>query len=537
MQKLGELLVSEGLVSPEELQTALDFQKERGGLLGTALVRLGSVTEDGIRGALARKYGIAVVDLAAVTSDPQAMARLPREKAAAYGAFPVALEGRRLTLAIADPTDVRALDDLRFASGCEVTPLLASATDILTAIETRYPAPAGDDPEPKVEVAELGDDETGRLLADLVATAIRRSATEIHLEPRPKGLEVRFRAGASRHNLPVAPGETRDAVATRLRKLCNLDESERRRSQSAELPLRVQVDGGERTILLLVSTLNTVQGERLVLELLHAGDRARDPSTLGLDAPGLSRLLSAIEATHGLVLITGPSRSGKTTTFYSLLSWLNRSDRFIVSAEDRIECAIDGVHQIALSDPAFQYDTLLAMKPDVISMKGLGAPGALEFALEAARGRIVLAETEAFDSASALYRVPPDARYWLSRTARFVTSQRLLPRLCPDCRESTERSREMDVALGWNPRELESLRLFRSPGCPSCSGSGYLGLTGIFEWIDVDESVRRALEDPLTTQTLRDMPPREGFFRLRQAALSKVSEGEVALRDVLSFVT
>jgi type II secretory ATPase GspE/PulE/Tfp pilus assembly ATPase PilB-like protein len=178
----------------------------------------------------------------------------------------------------------------------------------------------------------------------------------------------------------------------------------------------------------------------------------------------------------------------------------------------------------------------MAMKPDVLCVKGLLRPEATALALEAARGRIVLAELEAFDSASAFYSFPESSRYWLSRTARFISNQRVVPRLCPDCREPAEFGRELEDALRLTAEELESLRLFRSRGCGSCSESGYQGLTGVFEWIDVDEGVRQALAEARTIPGIRDMLPREGASGLRQTALRMVSEGIVALRDALSLV-
>jgi type II secretory ATPase GspE/PulE/Tfp pilus assembly ATPase PilB-like protein len=546
VRKLGELLIAERLITEEQLGEALGYQARNGGLLGTALVRMGLLSEDVLRGALVRKYGIPPIELGpGLVVERSVLRWLPGELAIAHRVFPLSVTRRTLTLAMVDPTNLSILDELQFLTGLRLEPRVALESEILEAIEAHYglmPEEPPSEPLQGVAIREdtvAGKDAASRFLSVLLGRAFQSGATEVLVESSPPTLRVRMRVNGTLQVVRDVPQLTMDAVTTRLRTLAKLPSSESRRVQTARLRLRVPDGdgsaGSDRTF--RFSILGALPGDRVRIEILEDAPTDRSLPELGAPADVLSHLESILDANHGLVVVTGLAGSGKTTTFYSFLRWLAERKRLILTLEAGIEAKVEGIHQLDagwVEDPS----SLLVMKPDVLGLKGLGgevdARRRCEIALAAARGRLVLVESERVDAAAALAPLVRYDRYRTLRSLRFVTNQRLVRKLCVICREPYDPAAEKSARGRLWPAGLDEFHLFRPRGCDACRGTGYRGRTALFELAEVDEKRRDAHLQQLVSGEI------DGLLRyrssLRDSALRYLGDGWTGVQEVAHYL-
>jgi type IV pilus assembly protein PilB len=559
--RLGERLIAEGLITAEQLEIALAAQREQRDKLGAILVRLGLLREETLLEFLGRQYNVPSIELRQLDIDPDVLRLVPGPLAEKLDVLPIRRAGNTLTLAMADPTNVLALDDVAFMTNLQIEPVIVSEIALRHAIGRLYGTAAddADDVESDFDdgaLAALGDadgeharaaglvvkelaDEAPvvRLMNLILQDAIRQGASDVHLEPYEKAFRVRFRIDGVLREMLGPPKRLEAALISRVKIMANLDIAERRLPQDGRVKLRFQ----QRDVDFRVSTLPTMFGEKIVLRLLDREGLQLDLSKLGFDAPSLERFTQAIRAPHGMILITGPTGSGKTTTLYSAIHALNSPDINIMTAEDPVEYNLKGVNQLQVNDEigrtfAAALRSFLRQDPDVILVGETRDLETAQIAIRAAlTGHLVLSTLHTNDCPSSVARlldmgVPP---FLVSSSLLLVVAQRLARRVCRDCREPYEVAENSLAPYGHEPRGLGSVTLVRGKGCPACSGTGLKGRVAIYETMPVSQEIRDLILHDADVSQIRAIARSQGMSTLRQNGLEKVIEGATTVDEVL----
>ncbi len=562
-RRIGELLVADGLISREQLQRALEEQKHSSEKIGTILVRQGLITEDQLIGFLSRQYGIPSITLSQLDIDPEVLRLVPAQIARKYEVLPITRLGNTLTLAMADPTNVFALDDVAFMTNLQVIPVVASQGAIRQAIERLFEANAsaitevisameegasdlevlGEDSESlrPVDVFELKDSAEEapvvRLVNLILSDAIRREASDIHLEPYEKVFRVRYRIDGILHEMMTPPKRLEPAMISRVKIMANLDIAERRLPQDGRIKLRY----ANREIDLRVSTLPTIFGEKTVLRILDKESLKLDLGQLGFDPWSLEQFNKAIHIPYGMVLITGPTGSGKTTTLYSAIHALNVPDINIMTAEDPVEYNLKGVNQVHVYEEigrtfAACLRAFLRQDPDVILVGETRDLETAQIAIRAAlTGHLVLTTLHTNDCPSTVARIldmgiPP---FLVSSSLLLILAQRLCRKVCKECREPYEADEETLVPYGHVPRGIGKAAFYRGKGCQACNFTGMKGRTAIYEVMPVTQEIRDLILRGAQSSEIREVAQQQGMKTLRQAGLMKVVEGVTTVEEVL----
>ena len=574
--RLGELLLRERRVTPTQLQEALTFQRANGGRLGTSLVKLGILTDDDISGVLSRQYGVAAVDLRQITLDPALIRLIPAETAGKYNVIPVGKSGNTLTLAMTDPTNVFAMDDIKFRTGLNVEPVVASETAIQEAVAQHYgaaSAPSARNGEPKggvalenkqfedpeldaeeiqvvaqaeeIDVASLerqsGEAPVIRLANALFLAAIQRGASDIHIEPYEKELRVRFRIDGVLQPVMTPPLKFRDPLASRIKIMARLDISEKRLPQDGRIKARFNDRGSSREIDFRVSVLPCLFGEKIVLRLLDSKGLRLDLAQLGFDAEGLRRFDSAIRKPWGMVLVTGPTGSGKTNTLYSALSQINQPGVNIMTAEDPVEFNLAGINQVQVKEQinltfAAALRSFLRQDPNIILVGEIRDAETAGIAVKAAlTGHLVLSTLHTNDAPSSLNRlvnmgIEP---FLVANSINLIAAQRLVRRVCETCKEPAGIDGERLVDAGLPASELPNVKAMKGRGCDRCGGTGYKGRVGVFEIMEVSDALRERIIHGAQAGELRDIAIQEGMSTLRLSGLMKVRDGVTTLDEIV----
>jgi type IV pilus assembly protein PilB len=573
--RLGELLLRERRVTPTQLQEALTYQRTNGGRLGTSLVKLGILSDDDISGVLSRQYGVPAVDLKDVSFDQALIRLIPGETAAKYNVIPVGKSGNTLTLAMTDPTNVFAMDDIKFRTGLNVEPVVASETAIQEAVAQHYGAPQSKengasgksldlvnraledmnlDGQEEIQVVQgaeeidaaslerqSGEAPVIRLANALFLAAIQRGASDIHIEPYEKDLRVRFRIDGVLQSVMTPPLKFRDPLVSRIKIMARLDISEKRLPQDGRIKARFNDRGQSREIDFRVSVLPTLFGEKVVLRLLDAKGLRLDMSQLGFDAEALRRFENAIRKPWGMVLVTGPTGSGKTNTLYSALSQINQPGVNIMTAEDPVEFNLPGINQVQVKEQisftfAAALRSFLRQDPNIILVGEIRDAETAGIAVKAAlTGHLVLSTLHTNDAPSSISRlvnmgIEP---FLVANSINLVAAQRLVRKVCENCKEpdEVETSRLLDAGLP--EAELPNMRLVRGRGCERCGGTGYKGRVGLFEIMEVSETLREAVIHNAPLATIRNSAIEEGMSTLRLSGLMKVRDGVTTLDEVV----
>jgi len=576
--RLGELLLRERRVTPTQLQEALTYQRSNGGRLGASLVKLGILSDDDITGVMSRQYGVAAVDLSQITIDAALIRLIPAETAGKYNVIPVGRSGNTLTLAMTDPTNVFAMDDIKFRTGLNVEPVVASETAIQEAVKQHYgaasaPAPRNgengkgsvdlvgkafedlnlDSPEEiqvvaaaeEIDVASLekqsGEAPVIRLANALFLAAIQRGASDIHIEPYEKELRVRFRIDGVLQQVMTPPLKFRDPLVSRIKIMARLDISEKRLPQDGRIKARFNDRGTSREIDFRVSVLPCLFGEKIVLRLLDSKGLRLDLSQLGFDVEALRRFDTSIRKPWGMVLVTGPTGSGKTNTLYSALSQINQPGVNIMTAEDPVEFNLPGINQVQVKEQinltfAATLRSFLRQDPNIILVGEIRDAETAGIAVKAAlTGHLVLSTLHTNDAPSSLSRlvnmgIEP---FLVANSINLVAAQRLVRKVCDICKAPDPVPIERLVDAGLPESELPNVKAMKGKGCDRCGGTGYKGRVGVFEIMEVSESLRERIIHSVPISELRAQAIQEGMSTLRQSGLMKVRDGVTTLDEIV----
>ncbi len=562
LSRLGDRLVTEKLITTEQLQRALAEQKGSADKLGTILVRLGFITEDSLVSFLSKQYSIPAITVAQVDPDPDVLKLVPEQIAKKHSVLPIKRMGNALTLAMADPTNVFALDDVGFMTGLQIQPVVASEAAIRKAFERLYETGASvtdmmtelEEADTDVEVVDGGEeaftkadifdlkesaDEAPvvRLINMILTDAIRRGASDIHLEPYEKVFRVRFRIDGVLHEIMTPPKRLEAALTSRVKIMATLDIAERRLPQDGRIKLRYH----QREIDFRVSTLPTIFGEKTVMRILDKDALQLDLSALGFDPWSMEQFTKAIHSPYGMILITGPTGSGKTTTLYSAIHTINSPDINIMTAEDPVEYNLKGVNQVQVNDEigrtfAACLRSFLRQDPDVILVGETRDLETAQIGIRAAlTGHLVLSTLHTNDCPSTPARlldmgIPP---FLVSSSLQLILAQRLGRRVCRDCKEPYEASEDSLVPYGHVSQGLGTVTLYKGKGCQTCNFTGMKGRVAIYEVMPISNEIRDLILRNATTNEILEAASSQGMKTLRQNALQKVIDGVTTVEEVL----
>src|SRR5213594_1182164 len=562
-RRLGDLLVADGLLTPAQLQKALGEQRGSTEKLGSILIKLGFINEEQLIGFLSRQYGVPSITLAQLEIDPAVLRLVPAPTARKYEVIPVRKMGNSLALAMADPTNVFALDDIAFMTNLQVLPLVASQTAVRKAIDRNYESrteamqtvmqdissdlenvevvDGEDESGTKVDVFELKEsaDEAPvvKLVNMVLVDAIQKGASDIHFETYEKVFRIRFRMDGVLHEMLSPPKRLESAILSRLKIMSNLDIAERRLPQDGRIKLRYNT----REIDFRVSTLPTIFGEKAVLRILDKDALKLDMTQLGFDEWSLEKFSAVIHQPYGMVLITGPTGSGKTTTLYSAIHTINSPDVNIMTAEDPVEYNLKGVNQVQVKDEigrtfAAALRSFLRQDPDIILIGETRDLETAQISIRAAlTGHLVFTTLHTNDCPSTVARlldmgIPP---FLVSSSLLLIVAQRLVRKVCTSCKEPYEADEEHLVPLGHVPIGVGSTPFYKGRGCPACNFTGMKGRIAIYEVMPINQELRDLVLRSASTSELRQVAQAHGMKTLRQAGLLKVIEGVTTVEEIL----
>src|SRR2546428_11146283 len=515
--KLGEMLIKAGLLTPQKLQEALEYQKTNGGKLGLNLVKLGLVKEEDITRVLSQQYGVPAINLIKVEVDDAVVKLIPSEVAQKYLIMPVSRTGATLTIAMVDPTNVFAMDDIKFMTGYNVEPVVASEVAIKEAIDRYYGSIHA--LELKKVMDEMAQEETDqnlelleeeqevdlakleaateeapvvRLVNLILTDSIKRGASDIHIEPYEKDFRVRFRIDGVLYEIMHPPMKLKDAIISRLKIMAKLDISEKRLPQDGRIKIKVNLSGKPREVDYRVSVLPTLFGEKIVLRLLDKNQLMLDMTRLGFEPESLMKFEKAILKPYGMVLVTGPTGSGKTNTLYSSINRINTPETNIITAEDPVEFNLHGINQVQIKEQiglnfAAALRSFLRQDPNIILVGEVRDLETAEIAVKAAlTGHLVLSTLHTNDAPSTINRlmnmgIEP---FLVSTSVNLICAQRLVRRICRECREEIHMPAQALVDIGFLAEEAPRLKLFKGRGRGNRNNTGYRGRIALHEVID-----------------------------------------------------
>jgi len=552
--KLGEILLREGLITQEQLRKALLEQKNSGMRLGYTLVKLGFIEETEVSKMLARQYRMPAVDLSRFEVDAKILRLIPPDIATKHTVLPLKREGRTLTVAIADPNNVTAIEDIKFITRCDVFPVIAGEYTLRNAIERYYQQSDAqlqtllksveaaedlevveDQEDEDVKATDLADDApVVKLINGLLTDAVKRGASDIHIEPFEHEMRVRYRVDGALQEVMKPPVKMRAALTSRVKIMAQLNIAERRVPQDGRIKLKM----GSRVIDFRVSTLPVLFGEKIVLRILDKGNLTLDLKTFGFEPRSEADLLKAILNPYGMVLVTGPTGSGKTTTLYSALSRINQIDVNIMTAEDPVEYNLLGINQVLVRNEvgmtfAAALKAFLRQDPNIIMVGEIRDLETGSIAIKAAlTGHLVLSTLHTNDAPSTITRMVDMGiePFNVASAVNLIVAQRLVRRVCKECKAQHEYTPEEMHAFAIDKKEGP---FFKGAGCDTCAGTGYRGRQGLYEVMALTSPLRREILKGASTEELRDLAVKEGMLTLRMDGMLKVKKGVTTLEEVV----
>jgi len=555
--RLGEILLREGLITQDQLKKALLEQKNTGMRLGYTLVKLGFVEETEISKMLARQYRMQAVDLSRFEVDPKIIKLLPPDVAVKHTVLPLKREGRTLTVAIADPNNVTAIEDIKFITRCDVFPVIAGEYTLRNAIEKYYQQSdaqlqtllkdieaaedlevVAEEVDEDVKAQDLADDApVVKLINGLLTDAVKRGASDIHIEPFEHEMRVRYRVDGALHEVMKPPIKMRAALTSRIKIMAQLNIAERRVPQDGRIKLKF----GAKVIDYRVSTLPVLFGEKIVLRILDKGNLALDLTKFGFESKAEQDLMRAILNPYGMVLVTGPTGSGKTTTLYSALSRINQIDVNIMTAEDPVEYNLMGINQVLVRNDvgmtfAAALKAFLRQDPNIIMVGEIRDLETGSIAIKAAlTGHLVLSTLHTNDAPSTVTRMVDMGiePFNVASAVNLIVAQRLVRRICSECKQEHKYSEEELKALGIPMADAQKLTFYKGSGCDTCGSSGYKGRQGLYEVMALSSALRRMVLKGGSTEELREQAVKEGMLTLRMDGMLKVKRGITTLEEVV----
>ncbi len=551
--RIAKKLLESSLISQEQMGRALEAQKADGGSLGYNLVRTGAISEMAFAEFMGQVFNCPAMNLEEVQPDADAVSLIPCEVATKFQVVPVKRQGRILTVAMANPDNIFAIDDIKFITGLEVRPVVATESAIKKTIDRLYDsadslASIMKDMQEDFEIVDEPDDELSleevqsadapvvKLVNSLIADAVGKHASDIHIEPYEKQLRVRYRIDGMLHEMMSPPFKMKGAIISRLKIMAELDIAEKRVPQDGRIKIRI----GGKAIDLRVSTLPTIFGEKVVMRILDKSNLQIDLAKLGFDEHSLARFLTAIESPYGMVLVTGPTGSGKSTTLYSALNRINKSHCNIMTAEDPVEYNIDGINQVNVHEEigltfASALRAFLRQDPNIIMVGEIRDLETASIATKAAlTGHLVLSTLHTNDAASSINRlidmgIEP---FLVSSSVMMIIAQRLVRKLCSKCKQPITLHEETLRELGMveSPGEMT---LFEAKGCLACNDTGYAGRCGLYEVMPFSAALREMIVDRRPSSDLKQQAIKEGMLTLRADGLDKFKKGLTSLEEIL----
>jgi len=562
--RLGEILVKESLISQDQLQKALEYQRANGGKLGSCLTKMGFITDDDITGVLSRQYGVPSINLKYYEIDPNVIRLIPQDTALRYQVVPLSRVGSVLTIAMTDPTNVFAMDDVKFMTGFNVEPVVASESAIADAISRFYGGSHANGEELTNlmrdlvdEELELASDETEldaaslekaaeeapiiKLVNLILTDSVKRGASDIHLEPYETELRVRFRIDGMLQTVMSPPLKLKDAITSRMKIMAKLDIAEKRLPQDGRIMIKYKAEGKKKELDFRVSTVPTLYGEKIVLRLLDKENLRLDMTKLGFEQESLTKFERSILKPYGMVLVTGPTGSGKTNTLYSSVARLNQVDTNIMTAEDPVEFQLSGINQVQMKEQiglnfAAALRAFLRQDPNIILVGEIRDFETAEIAVKAAlTGHLVLSTLHTNDAPSTISRlmnmgIEP---FLVATSVNLICAQRLVRRICSNCKEEVEVPPQVLIDAGFSEAELKTTKVFHGKGCNICNKGGYKGRTGLYEVMEINDELRELILVGASALELKKKAVEQGMLTLRRSGLVKIAAGMTTMDEVL----
>ncbi len=592
--RLGQLLITSNIITEDQLKEALGLQRKEGGRLGTNLVKLGHITEEKLVAFLSRQYNVPAINLTDYKIDLSLLKLIPIDMARKYLIMPVARVGATITIAMVDPSNVFAIDDVKFRTGYNVEVVVSSESSILNDISTHYMDQAvvstkngfslemlqskdyvlsdleegGEEGTLSIDgnfgnvdildevldraldnieiVEEKEDAEVIRevappivkLVNGMLVNAIKSGASDVHVEPYESSVRVRQRIDGQMYTIMNLPAKIKAAVSSRFKIMAKLDIAERRLPQDGRIKLKL---GKKREIDFRVSTVPCLFGERVVLRILDKSNLQVDMVKLGFEEGALQDFMNALDKPYGMLLVTGPTGSGKTTTLYSALNYLNKVGINISTAEDPVEYNFLGINQVQVKEDigltfAAALRSFLRQDPDVIMVGEIRDFETAEIAVKAAlTGHLVLSTLHTNDAPSTISRllnmgIEP---FLISASVILIASQRLIRKLCTQCKEEEDVPSSALENIGFSEEETKEVKCYRGKGCPTCNGSGYKGRIGLFEVMPLKEEIKEMVLEGASADEIKKTAIRLGMKTLRMGGLTKIKEGVTSVEEVL----
>jgi type IV pilus assembly protein PilB len=564
--RLGEILLKESLITQDQLDKALEFQRSNGGKLGSCLTKMGFITDDDITGVLSRQYGVPSINLKYYEIDPNVIKLIPQDTALRYQVVPLSRVGSVLTIAMTDPTNVFAMDDIKFMTGFNVEPVVASESAIGEAIGRFYGGGAASHEELSNLMKDLVDEDQELELAaeeqeldaaslekaaeeapiiklvNLILTdSVKRGASDIHVEPYETEMRVRFRVDGVLQTVMNPPMKLRDAITSRMKIMAKLDIAEKRLPQDGRIMIKYRADGKKKELDFRVSTVPTLYGEKIVLRLLDKENLRLDMTKLGFEPESLKKFERNILKPYGMVLVTGPTGSGKTNTLYSSVARLNQVDTNIMTAEDPVEFQLSGINQVQMKEQiglnfAAALRAFLRQDPNIILVGEIRDFETAEIGVKAAlTGHLVLSTLHTNDAPSTISRlmnmgIEP---FLVATSVNLICAQRLVRRICVNCKEELEVPEQALIDAGYTPEEVKTTKIYHGKGCSTCNKGGYKGRTGLYEVMEINDELRELILVGASALELKKKAIEQGMITLRRSGLIKVALGQTTMEEVL----
>ncbi len=557
--RLGELLVRENLISLQQLQKAQEEQRKTGGRIGSLLVRSGAIAEGDLTNFLSKQYGVPAISLKDFDVDDEVIKLIPKTIAEKHQVVPVNRAGSSLIIAMSDPSNIFAIDEIKFHTGYNVEPVVASEQAIKEAIEHYYAekGPSYDElmqgfDDSEVAIVEAQDGEEAvdleksageapvvKLVNLILLDAIKKGASDIHIEPYEKDFRVRFRIDGVLYEVMKPPMKLKSAIISRLKIMSELDISERRLPQDGRIKLKL---GRGKEMDFRVSVCPTLFGEKVVMRLLDKSNLQLDMTKLGFDEPQLKEFMDAIERPYGMVLVTGPTGSGKTTTLYSALSKLNEVAWNISTAEDPVEFNFFGINQVQMHEDiglnfAAALRSFLRQDPDIIMVGEIRDFETAEIGVKAAlTGHLVLSTLHTNDAPGTVSRllnmgIEP---FLVTASLNAIVAQRLCRKLCPECKKPVQLEEQALLEAGFTPEEIPTFQPYdKGDGCKLCNDRGFKGRVAVYEVMPLWDGLKELIIQGSSTAELKQEAIRLGFRTLRMSALNKVKLGVTTLSEAV----
>jgi len=567
--KIGELLLDEKRISEDQLKHALELQQKEPGKLGSILIRLGYVLEEDIAQGLSKQFGYPSINLSKFDIDEKIMELIKPEIARKHIVMPVHRIGSILTLAMADPSNLFVQEEIRFSTNLRIQAVIAPESSILEAIDKYYGSSTGIEAQRFLEEIEMDDSDGSSIelmdedddyayegeededapaikLVNLTfRDAISKGASDIHFEPYEKMFRVRFRIDGILHEYMTPPKNLKNKILSRVKLISGMDIAERRLPQDGRIKTKMEVDGNIKMVDMRVSSLPTIHGEKIVVRILDKDFLMLDMTKLGFEPNSLKKFEKNIGEPWGIILVTGPTGSGKTNTLYSAMSKLNNEDVNILTAENPVEFNIFGINQvnikeqIGLTFPAC-LRSFLRQDPNIILVGEVRDFETADIAIKAAlTGHLVLSTLHTNDAPSTIARminmgIEP---FLVSSAVRLVVAQRLIRRLCSSCKKNAKIPPQTLIDIGFSPEEAKSVKVFENKGCDKCNNTGYKGRIGLYEVMEIDEEIRELILVGASTSELRQKSKEKGMLTLRMSGINKIKAGISSIEEVLRETT